>query len=274
MLVLMRRSYNTLEERSFEEWSSILDLSTRWGFTSIRDLAIRRITCVVPPHSQRRTTRKPPIKPPVILSQLLLARKHAVEHWIVPALLELCKRPEPLSLEEARLMDLEDVFFVGSVRQTIRSPTLMVRGGGIRNCIQAWKSGEPWSLGLESPGNLVHEPQGNTPPTGGEMAKESGNPLPDGLEYSEKPFPDGLEYLEKPFSYGLEYLEEPFPDGLEYLEKPFPDGLEPMADGLEPLPDPESDWGWGFFQQEKEGQEVSQVVLLSLTPLKRTQLVK
>ena len=176
MLVLMLRSYNTLERRTFEEWSSILDLSTRWGFTSIRDLAIRCITYMVPPYSRCQSTREPPI----ILSQLLLARKHAVGHWIVPALLELCKRPEPLSLEEARLMDFEDVLFVGSIRQAVRSPTLMVLGGGIRNCIQAWKGGEPWSLKSEPQDNLIHEPQVDTPPptaaTGVEIAEESGNP--------------------------------------------------------------------------------------------------
>ena len=172
MLVLMLRSYNTLERRTFEEWSSILDLSTRWGFTSIRDLAIRCITYMVPPYSRCQSTREPSI----ILSQLLLARKHAVGHWIVPALLELCKRPEPLSLEEARLMDFEDVLFVGSVRQTVRPPTLTVVGGGIRNCIRAWKIGEPWSLESESTDNLVLEPQVDIPPTGVEIAEESGNP--------------------------------------------------------------------------------------------------
>jgi hypothetical protein len=127
MLALMLRNYNTLEDRSFKEWSSILDLSTRWGFPSIRDLAVR---CIKPPNS---------------LNRLLLARKHDIEQWVLPALLELCQRPEPLGLEEACLMDFEDVVLVGSVRQTVRSPTLMVQGAEIRNCIRAWKRGEPWS---------------------------------------------------------------------------------------------------------------------------------
>lgn len=136
MLVLVLRNYNTLEVRSFKEWSSILDLSTRWGFVSIRELAIR---CTKPPNS---------------LNRLLLARKHGVEQWILPALLELCQRPEPLSLEEARLMDFEDVVLVGSVRQTVRSATLMVRGAEIRNCIRALKRGEPWSWPSDS--GLLH----------------------------------------------------------------------------------------------------------------------
>jgi hypothetical protein len=147
MLFLILRNYNTLEERSFEEWSSILDLSTRWGFASIRELAIR---C---------------IKPPNPLNRLLMARKHAVEQWILPALLELCERPEPLSLEEARLMDFEDVLLVGSVRQKARSPTLLVRGAEIGNCIQAWKSGEPWSPVPDPPINLVHAVPAATPAT-------------------------------------------------------------------------------------------------------------
>jgi hypothetical protein len=130
MLVLILRNYNALERHTFEEWSAILDLSTRWGFTSIRNLAIR---CTKP--------RDP-------LKKLLLARKNKIDMWIQPALLELCLRPEPLSVEEARLMDFEDVILVGSVRQTARSSTLTVDGTGIMNCIQAWQSREPRSSTL------------------------------------------------------------------------------------------------------------------------------
>ena len=127
MIVPLLRNYNTLERHTFEHWSAILDLSTRWGFTSIRDLAIR---C---------------IRPPDPLKKLLLARKNNIDRWIQPALLELCQRPQPLSLEEARLMDFEDVILVGSVRQTARLSTLTVGSTGIKNCIQAWQSREPWS---------------------------------------------------------------------------------------------------------------------------------
>jgi hypothetical protein len=83
------------------------------------------------------------IKPPDPLKKLVLARKHAVEEWTLPALLELCERPEPLSLEEVRLLDFEDVVLVGSVRQAVRSSTLMVDAAGIGNCVRAWKSGKP-----------------------------------------------------------------------------------------------------------------------------------
>jgi len=139
--ILYPQNYNTLEERSFEEWTSILKLSTRWGFTSIRDLAIR---C---------------IKPPSALQRLVVARKYDIEQWIVPALVGLCERPEPLSLNEASLLDLEDFVLVGSVRESVRSSNLVVRGAGIRDHILTWK-GE-----LESPPSPVSDSPGTlTPP--------------------------------------------------------------------------------------------------------------
>jgi hypothetical protein len=158
MLVLILRDYNTPEKRTFEEWSAILDLSTRWGFTSIRDMAIR---CTNPPNP---------------LDRLILARKHAVEAWIPPALLELCERPEPLSLEEARLMDFEDVVLVGSVRQTVRSSTLTVDATGIGNYVRAWKTGKPCSSVPDPPDKPVqiHLPQSATfAPT----LKPTGHPI-------------------------------------------------------------------------------------------------
>ncbi|KAI0295263.1 hypothetical protein BC826DRAFT_968513 [Russula brevipes] len=145
--VLYPLNFNALEEHSFEEWSSILDLSTRWGFTSIRDLAIR---CV---------------EPPCPLHRLILARKYSIEQWVLPSLLELCERPQPLSPDEARLMDLEDVVLVGFVRQSVRSPTRIVGGTAIRDRIQAWTSGGPFNPVLEPPATCPTESQSQTPPS-------------------------------------------------------------------------------------------------------------
>jgi hypothetical protein len=132
-----------LEERCFEEWVSILELSTRWGFTSIRDLAIRRI------------------KPPSPLQRLVVARKYDLEQWIVPALMELCQRPESLSFDEASLLDLEDFVLVASSRQSVRSSNLVVQGAAIRDHILAWdRNGE-----LERPpGPVSDSPAPTTPP--------------------------------------------------------------------------------------------------------------
>jgi hypothetical protein len=136
------RDFNALEEHSVEELSSILDLSTRWGFTSIRELAIR---CLKPSTPDQR---------------LILGRKYGVDQWIPLALQELCERPQPLTPDEARLMDLEDVVLVGSVREKIRNQALTVNSAGIRDCIEARRRGEPW----EQP-NSAPTPQAMQAPT-------------------------------------------------------------------------------------------------------------
>ena len=120
------RDFNASEEHSFEELSSILDLSTRWGFTSIRELAIRHLN------------------PPTPYQRLILGRKCAVDQWIPLALQELCERPQPLTGDEARLMDFEDVVLIGSVRENVRKRTLTVNSAEIRDCIEARRNGEPW----------------------------------------------------------------------------------------------------------------------------------
>jgi hypothetical protein len=86
----------------------VLCLSTRWGFTSIRKLALSSI------------------KPATPHDRLLLARKYSVDDWVIPALSAMCERLAPLTLSEARQMDIEDVVLVSTVREDIRSRTLKV----------------------------------------------------------------------------------------------------------------------------------------------------
>ena len=88
---------------SYEEWKSVLHLSTRWDFASIRRLALNNI------------------QPPTSHDRLLLARTYSVNDWLVPALSELCEKRVPLSLDEARQMDIEDVVLVATIREDIRN---------------------------------------------------------------------------------------------------------------------------------------------------------
>jgi hypothetical protein len=138
----MLRDFNALGGYSFEELSSILDLSTRWGFTSIRDMAIR---CLKPPKAHQR---------------LILGRKHGIDQWILPALQELCERPEPPTPDEARLMGLEDVILVGSVREKVRTHALTANSAGIMDRIKAWGSVEPgeWPVRVPAPVFAVPHP--------------------------------------------------------------------------------------------------------------------
>jgi hypothetical protein len=87
---------------SYEQWRSVLHLSSLWGFSSLRNLALKMI------------------EPPNACERLLLARKYDVGDWVLPALSALCERRPPLSLEEARQMSIEDVVVVATVREEVR----------------------------------------------------------------------------------------------------------------------------------------------------------
>ncbi|KAH9006212.1 hypothetical protein EDB86DRAFT_2794354, partial [Lactarius hatsudake] len=90
-------------ELTYEQWKSVLHLSTRWGFASLRGLTLKSI------------------KPPTSHDQFVLARTYSIDHWVLPALTALCERTLPLSLDEAQQMRMEDVILVATVREEIRS---------------------------------------------------------------------------------------------------------------------------------------------------------
>jgi hypothetical protein len=109
---------------SYEEWISVLHLSTHWDFASIRRLALNNI------------------QPPTPHDWLLLAREYSVDDWVIPALSVLCERSTPLSLEEARQMNIEDIILVATVREDIRNPTLRVDAGEIPRRVEAAQAGK------------------------------------------------------------------------------------------------------------------------------------
>ena len=105
-------------ELSYEQWKSVLNLSTLWGFASLRKLALKSI------------------KPPTPHDQLALARTYSVDQWVLPALTELCLRTLPLSLDEAREMSMEDVVLVAKMREEIRGGALRVDAANIPHHIE------------------------------------------------------------------------------------------------------------------------------------------
>jgi hypothetical protein len=104
----------------------VLHLSTRWGFASIRKLALKSIN------------------PPTPHDRLILARTHAVDHWVLPALTALCERAEPLSLTEARQMRIEDVVLVAAVREDVRKSFFVpLDTAKVTQAVQAALAGKP-----------------------------------------------------------------------------------------------------------------------------------
>ena len=111
-------------ELSYEQWKSVLHLSTRWGFASLRKLALKSITLPTP-HDQ-----------------LVLARTYSVDEWVLPALTALCERTFPLSLDEAREMRMEDVILVATVREEIRGGALQVDAADVPRYIEGAQAGK------------------------------------------------------------------------------------------------------------------------------------
>ena len=103
----------------------MLDLSTCWDFTSVRRLALNNI------------------QPPTPHDRLILARTYSVDHWVVPALSALCERDAPLSLDEARQMDIEDVVLVATVREDVRGHNLQVDAAEIMRRVGAAQARKP-----------------------------------------------------------------------------------------------------------------------------------
>src|ERR1700677_4011131 len=117
------RDFET-QELTYEQWKSVLHLSTRWDFVSLRKLALKSI------------------RPPTSHDQLVLARTYSVDQWVLPALTALCSRSPPLNLDEALQMNMEDVILVATVREEIRDGALRVDVADIPRCVEAAQAGK------------------------------------------------------------------------------------------------------------------------------------
>ncbi|KZV76864.1 hypothetical protein PENSPDRAFT_747419 [Peniophora sp. CONT] len=89
--------------RTVSEWKAILRLASMWQFEVPRQHAIMALD-----------TR---IESP--LEKLILARAHDIEDWLHPAFAALCKRPDPLSSDEAQKLSLGDVLAIMTAREAL-----------------------------------------------------------------------------------------------------------------------------------------------------------
>ena len=86
--------YASLDLATVSEWTTVLDLATRWRFPSIRSLAIARLHPLL--------LDAPP------LDRLITARACDIDAWVQDALDALVERSEPLTEHEAGLMNVRD----------------------------------------------------------------------------------------------------------------------------------------------------------------------
>jgi hypothetical protein len=85
------------------EWTSILHLASKWGFASIRSLAVHSIL---------------PLASSV--DKIVLARTYGFDDWLPGAFVTLCERLEPLSDDEAERMIKSDIAKISRAREAAR----------------------------------------------------------------------------------------------------------------------------------------------------------
>ena len=85
------------------EWTSVLAVSSRWDFDIHRTIAQEKLSQIASP-----------------IERILLSRQFDVKEWLVPAFLQLCMREESLTLEEGKMLGMENVILLADIRQAIR----------------------------------------------------------------------------------------------------------------------------------------------------------
>ena len=77
-----------------------------WEFDGPRNAAIRHLDSL-----------EPPIDP---IDKVVLAMQYEIKEWLLPALLKLAQRPEPISIEEGHRIGFETTVKLASVREKVK----------------------------------------------------------------------------------------------------------------------------------------------------------
>ncbi|KIJ63370.1 hypothetical protein HYDPIDRAFT_113359 [Hydnomerulius pinastri MD-312] len=92
----------------YEQWTSVLKLSTLWEFTGLRQRAIDTLSALSIP----------------AVEKIVLAYRYNATTWLLPAMNELAQRPEALTVEEAGRLGFEIAFKLASVREQLALRTV------------------------------------------------------------------------------------------------------------------------------------------------------
>lgn len=96
------RHIGQLDIMTCTEWKSVLKLSTMWNFEVVRNLAIQSMSEL----------------PIDAVEKAALAREYEIDEWLLPALNELAQREEPIGVEEALRLGMEQALRIAAVRES------------------------------------------------------------------------------------------------------------------------------------------------------------
>ncbi|KAI0316104.1 hypothetical protein OF83DRAFT_1084502 [Amylostereum chailletii] len=112
-------NFMTRDNETLEDWTGVLRLADKWAFPSIRQLAIKEVGAIAGP-----------------VDKLALGHEYDVDKWLVPSYTALCERREPLTLDEALRLGMEDVVFVTRIRESLRPVASMPAQLAIRTLVE------------------------------------------------------------------------------------------------------------------------------------------
>jgi len=92
--------------RSLDQWISLLSISTRFQLDRIR----RRSISEIESHNPQ----------PGAVDKVVLAIRHSVEHWLIPAYCDICERTEPLTDQEAEKLGAVTTARLARARELLR----------------------------------------------------------------------------------------------------------------------------------------------------------
>ncbi|KAI6046289.1 hypothetical protein EDC04DRAFT_3086367 [Pisolithus marmoratus] len=116
--VLLPTSYygTRLSKGDHDGWISVLKLSRMWQMEELHRAALNRL--------KYSAVRKSAVE------KLALALEYEIQHWIVPAVNELARRPQPISVEDTQILGLETASKVAAVRERLISESLCLTARG------------------------------------------------------------------------------------------------------------------------------------------------
>ncbi|KAI6004922.1 hypothetical protein EDD15DRAFT_1025469 [Pisolithus albus] len=106
---LLHRKYDSQPNlpHGIEQWTSVLKLSTAWNFESLRQASIDAL-----------------MESGIgAVDRVVLSQQYHIKGWLLPALNELARRQEPISLEEAKRMGIDITVQLASVRERVTMHT-------------------------------------------------------------------------------------------------------------------------------------------------------
>ncbi|KII95527.1 hypothetical protein PLICRDRAFT_34413 [Plicaturopsis crispa FD-325 SS-3] len=101
--VLFPTEFGVYDATTVEEWTSILDLAVRWGFSSIRTLAIKQLTDLASP-----------------VDKIVLGRKYEITAWLAGAYDAILRRAAALSEEEGVRLGMREAMKIAKAREDMR----------------------------------------------------------------------------------------------------------------------------------------------------------